>query len=80
VIFVIQTIISYVAALIIAKLFGFKKRQANFVVAMAVSRTPRETCSATDEIGLRKFQLPPYLSHHLALQDYLRPALGQATR
>ncbi|KAF2997919.1 hypothetical protein E8E13_005010 [Curvularia kusanoi] len=36
VIFVVQTIISYVAALIIAKLFRFKKRQSNFVVAMAV--------------------------------------------
>ncbi|KAJ4983270.1 membrane transporter [Stagonosporopsis vannaccii] len=36
IIFVVQTIISYVAALIVAKLFGFKKRQSNFVTAMAV--------------------------------------------
>jgi choline kinase len=41
VIFVVQTIISYLAALLVAKLCGFKKRQSNFVVAMAVrsSRT-----------------------------------------
>lgn len=36
IIFVVQTIISFVAALVVAKLFGFKKRQANFVTAMAV--------------------------------------------
>ncbi|KZM20306.1 transmembrane transport [Ascochyta rabiei] len=36
VIFVVQTIISYLAALLVAKLCGFKKRQSNFVVAMAV--------------------------------------------
>jgi len=35
-IFVIQTLISYLAALLVAKLCGFKKRQSNFVVAMAV--------------------------------------------
>ncbi|KAF9695337.1 hypothetical protein EKO04_006451 [Ascochyta lentis] len=36
VIFVAQTLISYLAALLVAKLCGFKKRQSNFVVAMAV--------------------------------------------
>ncbi|KAF9734693.1 membrane transporter [Paraphaeosphaeria minitans] len=35
-IFVVQLIISYLAALIISKLYGFSKRGRNFVVAMAV--------------------------------------------
>jgi len=35
-IFVVQTLISYLAALLVSRLFGFKKRAANFVVAMAV--------------------------------------------
>lgn len=36
VIFIVQTLISYCAALIVSRLFGFKKRASNFVVAMAV--------------------------------------------
>ena len=80
VIFIAQTLISWLCATLVSKAFGFKKRQSNFVVAMAVSRTPCETCSATDQTGLRKLQLPAYLSCHLALQDYLRSALGQAAR
>jgi choline kinase len=35
-IFIVQLIISYLAALIISKLYGFSKRGRNFVVAMAV--------------------------------------------
>lgn len=35
-IFVVQTIISYVCARVISKIFRFKKRQQNFVVAMGV--------------------------------------------
>ncbi|KAL6705602.1 hypothetical protein ACN47E_006549 [Coniothyrium glycines] len=36
VIFVVQTLISYIAALIVSRLFGFNKRAKNFVIAMAV--------------------------------------------
>lgn len=36
VIFIVQTIISFLSAWIISKLMRFKKRQANFVIAMAV--------------------------------------------
>lgn len=36
VIFVVQTLVSYVGARIIAKFLGFKKRQENFLVAMGV--------------------------------------------
>ncbi|KAJ4360504.1 uncharacterized protein N0V89_001069 [Didymosphaeria variabile] len=35
-IFIVQLIVSYLAALIISKLYGFSKRGRNFVVAMAV--------------------------------------------
>lgn len=38
VIFVVQTIISYIAAILVSKICGFKKRASNFLVAMAVSR------------------------------------------
>jgi auxin efflux carrier family protein len=37
VIFLVQTSISYLCAVAIAKSFGFKKRQKNFVIAMGVS-------------------------------------------
>lgn len=36
VIFVVQTIISYIAAILVSKICGFKKRASNFLVAMAV--------------------------------------------
>lgn len=35
-IFVVQTLISYLAALLVSKVCGFKKRGSNFVIAMAV--------------------------------------------
>ena len=36
VIFLVQTAISYIAALLVSKVCGFKKRARNFVIAMAV--------------------------------------------
>lgn len=35
-IFIVQTVISYVCAQVISKIFRFKKRQSNFVIAMGV--------------------------------------------
>jgi choline kinase len=35
-IFVVQLIVSYVTAIAVSRMFGFKKRAKNFVVAMAV--------------------------------------------
>jgi len=37
VIFVVQTIVSYLVSIGVSKAFGFKKRQTNFVTAMGVS-------------------------------------------
>jgi len=39
VIFVVQTLISYLAALLVSRICKFNKRASNFVVAMAVRRT-----------------------------------------
>lgn len=36
IIFVVQTLVSYGCSFVVSKLMGFKKRQANFVIAMAV--------------------------------------------
>jgi choline kinase len=36
VIFIVQTLISYLAALLVSRVCGFKKRASNFLVAMAV--------------------------------------------
>lgn len=36
-IFIVQTLISYLCALVVSRFFGFKKRQKNFVIAMGVS-------------------------------------------
>lgn len=38
VIFIAQTLISWLCATLISKAFGFQKRQSNFVIAMGVSR------------------------------------------
>ncbi len=35
-IFIIQTLISYLCAVVVSKCFRFKKRQKNFVIAMGV--------------------------------------------
>ena len=37
VIFLVQTLVSYMVSVGVSKAFGFKKRQANFVTAMGVS-------------------------------------------
>jgi choline kinase len=39
VIFVVQTLISYIAALLVSRICGFQKRASNFLVAMAVRRS-----------------------------------------
>lgn len=40
VIFAVQTLVSYLCAIGVSKLFGFKKRPRNFVVAMGVRSSP----------------------------------------
>ena len=38
VIFMVQTLISYIGSIAVAKVFGFSKRPRNFVIAMGASR------------------------------------------
>lgn len=41
-IFIVQTLISYICSIAVAKVFGFSKRPRNFVIAMGAShRAPR---------------------------------------
>lgn len=37
VIFLVQTLVSYLCSLSVSRLFGFSKRPSNFVIAMGVS-------------------------------------------
>ena len=46
VIFVVQTLISYLAAILVSKVCGFKKRASNFLVAMAVWSSYRTSQTA----------------------------------
>lgn len=47
-IFIVQTLISYLAALLVSRMFGFKKRASNFVVAMAVGTSVAyRTCDSS---------------------------------
>jgi hypothetical protein len=60
VIFVVQTIISYVAAILVSKICGFKKRASNFLVAMAVWPPTRQHRVTADKF--RSLVIPtPYL-------------------
>lgn len=40
-IFILQTLISWICAAIVSRLYRFKKRPTNFVTAMAVSLQPK---------------------------------------
>ena len=80
VIFIVQTLVSYVCSIGISKAFGFGKRPANFVTAMGVSSDVRcdfETVSAkTFKIGFRQLQLAPHLACYLVVTDLEGLALG----
>ena len=39
-IFIVQTLVSYLCAVAVSKLFRFRKRQKNFVIAMGVGFPP----------------------------------------
>ena len=64
-IFLIQTVVSYVAALVVSKGFAFKKRQKNFVVAMGV-RVSSASCNTTafTEAGVRSSEIPIRCLYH----------------
>ena len=82
VIFVLQTCVSYLCSAVVSRCFRFKKRQSNFVAAMAVSESP--TVEARGPVltiaGLWEFQFSPHLARHFPLPNPARPPLGSGTR
>jgi steroid 5-alpha reductase family enzyme len=66
VIFIVQTLVSYLVSIAVGKAFGFNKRASNFVTAMGVSllvwmADGSANCAL---LGLRKFKLPTDLTRH----------------
>jgi hypothetical protein len=81
VIFVLQTLVSYLCSIVISRCFRFKKRQSNFVAAMAVSESPDVALRARlTAAGLREFQFSPYLARHVTLTDPAWPPLVPGAR
>ena len=87
VIFVVQTLVSYLISIAVSKAFGFKKRPANFVTAMGVcilNMTTSKEVSSLDfadmQIGFWKLQLITHLPRHIALSNTKRITLGQDSR
>lgn len=79
VIFIVQTTVSYVVSIAVAKGFGFGKRPSNFVTAMGVSFPIVNEYQMLMMPGFRKFELPPYLPRHFAVTNVEGIALGQDT-
>jgi hypothetical protein len=77
VIFVVQTAVSYLCALTISRCCRFKKRQSNFVAAMAVCQSPPQCNTYTNHgTGLWKLQFSPHLPRHVPVPDSQRSPLG----
>jgi auxin efflux carrier family protein len=55
VIFIVQTLVSYTCAVVVAKCFRFKKRQKNFVIAMGVSHYQRASRNLNPLTGTQVF-------------------------
>jgi hypothetical protein len=77
VIFVVQTMVSYLVSIAVSKGFGLAKRPTNFVTAMGVSLP---NCYQIVDIlttpGIRKFEFPPDFARHFPIADVERIALG----
>lgn len=71
VIFIIQTMVSYLVSIGVSKAFGFQKRPANFVTAMGVSVLHQDHHQTTliGKSGFRKLKLPAYLSRYLVISN-----------
>ena len=79
VIFVVQTLVSYLVSVAVSKGFRFGKRPANFVTAMGVSALIREREKSSNNLGVWELELPPDLARHFPITDLERIALGQDT-
>ena len=78
VIFVVNTFVSYLCAILVAKLFRFSKRPRNFVIAMGVSdimiKLFLQTLTLSTDLWQCKF--PSHLSGYLPIGDAQGPSLG----
>jgi hypothetical protein len=81
VIFIIQTLVSYLCAVVVSRCFSLKKRQQNFVIAMGVgsandSSSPLMDCA--DQLqGFWEFKFASNLPDPITLSDSARSTLGQ---
>lgn len=78
-IFVVMTAVSYMCSYIISRLFRFKKRQANFVTAMAVRHSPRcggEKQWELTKLGLWQLELFTNIPRCFSIANSARPSLG----
>lgn len=77
-IFIMMTAVSYFCSYIIARLFRFKKRQANFVTAMAVGFLPfgGEKIVVANKIGLWQLEFPTNLPRDFSIPNTERSSLG----
>lgn len=77
-IFVVMTAVSYMCSYIISRLFRFKKRQANFVTAMAVriSHLGGEKQWQLTKIGLWQLELLTNFPRRFSIANSARPSLG----
>ena len=82
-IFAFQTVVSYLCSIATSKLFGFKKRPRNFVVAMAVCPPPFESRQSSLNAygilpGLREFDFSPIVLGDFPVSDFARAPMGRS--
>ena len=82
VIFIVQTLVSYLCAILVSKVFRFHKRAQNFVIAMAVCgyRPSMDICGADTSLDIWQLQFSSNLPRHLLIENIVRPSLGQDSR
>lgn len=79
VIFLVQTLVSYLCSVATSRAFGLKKRPRNFVIAMGVSRAAAslEDGKLTDlTLGLWQFKFTSNLTRTFPGKNDQRPTLG----
>ena len=82
-IFIVQTLVSFLCSFIVSKVFGFSKRPRNFVIAMGVSQIPLSSLGQgmlKPPIGLWQLQFSSYISCTLPFTNNQRITLGQDSR
>lgn len=80
-IFIVQTLISYLCSIVVSKAFGFSKRPRNFVIAMGASHPLFVYADVAKLVlGLWQFQFAANFLGPIALTDYQRATLENGAR